>query len=183
MLLIQSIKMAKFVYCCLQHTYTNEEIEQMQRSMKIDKAIEREKKKNRSQVKVLLLGAGESGKSTFLKQMKIIHGMKFECETLQEFQAIIYQNIIRGMRVLVDAREKLKIPWEDESNSNLAPYLLRVDNVMQFDTKIFLEYSVFVKQLWSDNSINEAYNRRREFQLVSSQCLQKLCNFITVLQL
>lgn len=159
--------MAKLVYCCLQHKYTNEEIEQMQRSMKIDKAIDREKKKSRSQVKVLLLGAGESGKSTFLKQMRIIHGVKFESETLQEFQSIIYQNIIRGMRVLVDARDKLKITWEDENNSKLAPYLLRVDNVMQFDTKIFLEYAVHVKQLWSDSGIIEAYNRRREFQLVS----------------
>ena len=31
-------------------------------------------KENENVVKLLLLGAGESGKSTFVKQMKIIHG-------------------------------------------------------------------------------------------------------------
>lgn len=46
--------------------------------------------------------------------MRIIHGMKFESEMLHEFQSIVYQNIIRGMKVLVDAREKLGIPWYNE---------------------------------------------------------------------
>lgn len=159
--------MTSLVHCCLQCKYSDEEIEQINRSMKIDKAIEREKQNNRRQVKLLLLGAGESGKSTFLKQMRIIHGVKFETEAIHEFQSIVYQNIIRGMRVLVDAREKLQIPWSNENNSRLAPFLLRVDNVMQFDTKVFMEYAVYIQQLWQDPSIQQAYDRRREFQLVS----------------
>ncbi|KAK4022490.1 guanine nucleotide-binding protein subunit alpha homolog [Daphnia magna] len=160
--------MAALIHCCLQWKYSDEEIEQIQRSLKIDKAIEREKQSNRRQVKLLLLGAGESGKSTFLKQMRIIHGVKFETEAIHEFQSIVYQNIIRGMRVLVDAREKLCIPWESENNANLAPFLLRVDNVMQFDTKVFMEYAVYIQQLWQDHGIQEAYERRREFQLSDS---------------
>jgi G-protein alpha subunit len=47
-------------------------------------------------VKLLLLGAGESGKSTFLKQMRIIHGIKFEPELMREYHHVIYQNIVKG---------------------------------------------------------------------------------------
>ena len=159
--------MASVFTCCLQWRYSDEEIEQIQRSLKIDKAIEREKQNNRNQVKLLLLGAGESGKSTFLKQMRIIHGVKFESELIHEFQSIVYQNVIRGMKVLVDAREKLNIPWENSNNSVFAPFLLRVENAMRFDTKVFLEYAVYVQELWKDAGIREAYERRREFQLVS----------------
>ena len=49
-----------------------------------------------TKVKLLLLGAGESGKSTFLKQMRIIHGVNFEPELVKEYQYVIYQNVIRG---------------------------------------------------------------------------------------
>jgi len=42
---------------------------------------------NRVQVKVLLLGSGESGKSTFLKQMVIIHGRgEFTSEETRQFR-------------------------------------------------------------------------------------------------
>lgn len=82
--------------CCLRFQYSPEEIEQRNRSQEIDKRIEKDKHAYKRQVKLLLLGAGESGKSTFLKQMKIIHGMKFESELIREYQQIIYQNIIKG---------------------------------------------------------------------------------------
>lgn len=48
---------------------------------------------------MLLLGAGESGKSTFLKQMRIIHGINFEPELVREYQHVIYQNLVKGMQV------------------------------------------------------------------------------------
>jgi hypothetical protein len=84
------------------------------RSRAIDKELARDKRSLKREVKLLLLGAGESGKSTFLKQMHIIHGHNFDPDIVQEFRQVIYNNIIRGMKVLVDARSKLSIPWSDD---------------------------------------------------------------------
>ena len=95
--------------CC----QSQEEYEQYQRSKKIDSQIAKEKVNFRRKVKILLLGAGESGKTTFLKQMRIIHGKDYNTEDLLGYRPIIYSNVMKGMKVLVDARRKLKIPWED----------------------------------------------------------------------
>ena len=95
---------------------TAEEVELASRSKQIDRQIKNDQRKMQQEVKLLLLGAGESGKSTFLKQMKIIHGVVFEPEHLKEFRKIIYQNMIKGMRVLVDAQRKLGIELGDPAN-------------------------------------------------------------------
>lgn len=58
--------------------------------------MDKDKHLLRRQVKLLLLGAGESGKSTFLKQMRIIHNIHFEPELVIEYQHVIYQNMLRG---------------------------------------------------------------------------------------
>ena len=42
-------------------------------SNKIDHNLKKDQKNNKSTVKILLLGASESGKSTVMKQMQIIH--------------------------------------------------------------------------------------------------------------
>lgn len=93
-----------------------EEAELASRSRKIDQQIKNDQRKMQMEVKLLLLGAGESGKSTFIKQMKIIHGVGFDPEHLKEFRRIIYQNMVKGMRVLVDANRKLHIPLRDPAN-------------------------------------------------------------------
>lgn len=129
--------------------------------------IEKDRQLLKRQVKLLLLGAGESGKSTFLKQMRIIHGIKFENELLKEYQQVIYQNVIKGMRVLVDARDKLGIPWGDNSNTELGRKLLEFNNTVYLDSTIFMQYTPLVSKLWLDSGIRRAFERRREFQLVS----------------
>lgn len=76
----------------------NGEVEQLRRSKEIDRCLSREKTYVKRLVKILLLGAGESGKSTFLKQMRIIHGQDFDQQAREEFRPTIYSNIIKGNR-------------------------------------------------------------------------------------
>ena len=60
---------------CLLGSQSSEDLELTRRSRKIDRDLKKEERLKRKQVKLLLLGAGESGKSTFLKQMRIIHNV------------------------------------------------------------------------------------------------------------
>ncbi|CAN9505298.1 unnamed protein product [Ophioblennius macclurei] len=154
---------------------TSGEVEQLRKSKEIDKCINRDKTYVKRLVKILLLGAGESGKSTFLKQMRIIHGEDFDQKAREEFRATIFSNVIKGIRVLVDAREKLHIPWGNPSNQRHG------DTMMAFDTrsamahgygmveaKVFQHYLPSIRALWADQGIQNAYDRRREFQLGES---------------
>ncbi|XP_028979388.1 guanine nucleotide-binding protein subunit alpha-13b [Esox lucius] len=153
---------------------TSNEAEQLRKSKEIDKCISRDKTYVKRLVKILLLGAGESGKSTFLKQMRIIHGQDFDQRAKEEFRGTIYSNVIKGVRVLVDAREKLHIPWGDASNQSHGETMMafdtrssRVANGM-VETRVFLEYIPSIQALWADSGIQHAYDRRREFQLGES---------------
>ena len=150
--------------CCK----SQEEYEQQQRSKKIDSQIAKEKILFRRRVKILLLGAGESGKSTFLKQMRIIHGKSYEKDDLLGFRPIIYSNVMKGMKVLVDARRKLKIPWGDPECQVYGETLLTFQppHGQGIDTDLFLSHCDAVQKLWNDSGIQEAYKRRNEFQLV-----------------
>lgn len=154
-----------FCPCCLRFKFNPEELEQRYKSNEIDKIIEKDKQLLRRQVKVLLLGAGESGKSTFLKQMRIIHGIKFENDLIKEYQQIIYQNVIKGMKVLMDARDKLGIPWGDNNNIDIGKELFQFNSI-NLDMKLFIYYAPLLAQLWNDIGIRRAFERRREFQLV-----------------
>ncbi|KAK6625597.1 hypothetical protein RUM43_005896 [Polyplax serrata] len=154
--------------CCLRFKFSPEEIEQRYRSLEIDKMIEKDRQKLRKQVKLLLLGAGESGKSTFLKQMRIIHGVKFEPELLKEYQHVIYNNIVKGMKVLVDARDKLNISWNDQRNYDHAYHLMKIDSNLVLDSKDFVHLASTISCLWKDQAIKRAFERRSEFQLSDS---------------
>lgn len=61
-------------------------------------------------------GTGEAGKSTFIKQMRIIHGQGYSDKDRVEFSGLIYRNIVFGAQVLAEAMEGLKIPYESDEN-------------------------------------------------------------------
>lgn len=107
---VVTTKMADFlpsrtaIVCIPSCLLSSNEVEQQRKSKEIDRCINREKTYVKRLVKILLLGAGESGKSTFLKQMRIIHGQDFDQRAKEEFRATIYSNVIKGSTSLTVCR-------------------------------------------------------------------------------
>jgi len=152
---------------CIQQK-SHEELELSRRSRQIDRDLKREERLIRRQVKLLLLGAGESGKSTFLKQMRIIHNINYDVTAQLEFRKIIYQNIIRGMKVLVDAQTKLDIPLSDPTNRLHGDQLLLFDGTSTLSNANFPQFKTMLMSLWGDEGIQTAFQRRNEYQLTDS---------------
>ena len=73
----------------------SERIEARKISAKIDRELQTSAREHT--LKLLLLGAGESGKSTFVKQMKIIHGVGYSIDELKNFTSIIHGNLLTSM--------------------------------------------------------------------------------------
>lgn len=61
-------------------------------------------------------GTGESGKSTFIKQMRIIHGGGYTDEDKRSYAKLVYQNIYTSIQAMVRAMEALSIPFSDPQN-------------------------------------------------------------------
>ncbi|XP_023142560.1 guanine nucleotide-binding protein subunit alpha-12a [Amphiprion ocellaris] len=148
-----------------------QEREARRRSREIDAMLARERRAVRRLVKILLLGAGESGKSTFLKQMRIINGQEFDQKALLDFRDTIYENVLKGMRVLVDARDKLGITWQSCENEKQGMLVMSWEGRVGASGVEPIEFQLYVmalSALWADTGIQEAYARRSEFQLSES---------------
>lgn len=88
----QSIKMMG----CLSCSESNPQIEQ---SRKIDKELKEWNRHESKVIKMLLLGAGESGKTTIIKQMKILHIKGFSTEERLEKLQEIKENVFESIKV------------------------------------------------------------------------------------
>ena len=63
-------------------------------------------------IKLLLLGAGESGKSTIFKQMRVLFGAPLTEEEKQQITPVVYSNTILSMKLLVKAVQDMG--YEDD---------------------------------------------------------------------
>src|SRR6202012_3238284 len=67
-------------------------------------------------------GSGESGKSTIVKQMKIIHQNGYTVEELTLYRNTIYKNVIDCARALIAAMNQLDIHPEIDINRQYCAY-------------------------------------------------------------
>jgi len=131
----------------------------------IEKQLREDRRRIESEVKLLLLGAGESGKSTIAKKMKIIHKDGFTDEEKASYKAIIHNNCVTAMRTLITACHDFNILLDNE---DLAEKILGTSGQEYFTGNFTLQIASEIKTLWNDRGIQEAFSRQAEFQLIDS---------------
>lgn len=66
-------------------------------------------KKEKNQIKLLLLGTGESGKSTVLKQLQLLHHGSFSHRERSQYTQVIWADAIQAMKILIIQARRLGI--------------------------------------------------------------------------
>jgi len=130
--------------------------------------LREERRRKRNEVRLLLLGAGESGKSTFVKQMRIINNVVFTPLERQQFRQLIHVSLIRGLQVVLAARKQLGIPLERGDLEQPSEMVLLFDSYESINPENIGDLAVLAKRLWRDKGVKETFSRRSEFQVVDS---------------
>ncbi|XP_014110890.1 PREDICTED: guanine nucleotide-binding protein G(o) subunit alpha isoform X6 [Pseudopodoces humilis] len=148
-------------------TLSAEERAALERSKAIEKNLKEDGISAAKDVKLLLLGAGESGKSTIVKQMKIIHEDGFSGEDVKQYKPVVYSNTIQSLAAIVRAMDTLGIEYGDKERRDDIRELLVLLGIAEFG---FLgeELAGAMMRLWADSGIQECFNRSREYQLNDS---------------
>ncbi|KAK3365828.1 guanine nucleotide binding protein, alpha subunit [Lasiosphaeria ovina] len=134
------------------------------RSRELDKVIRADEKRMAKEVKLLLLGAGESGKSTVLKQMKLIYSQGFSKGEKLEWKPVIFANIVQSFRMIFDAMNELDIHFESEENEKNMAHIM-VDYEMTADEPLPTDYLEPIKKLWLDGGVRAAIEKGNEYAL------------------
>ncbi|QSS74757.1 small G-protein GPA3 [Histoplasma capsulatum G186AR] len=144
------------------------DLEQKKRSQLIDKGLEDDMKRLRRECKILLLGSGESGKSTIVKQMKIIHQNGYSVEELTMCRATVYKNLLDCAKDLINALHNFELQPSSQKVQEYMEYLSSYQIDPDPSTPIDLKVGDAVTYLWNDPVIPVVLEHQNEFYLMDS---------------
>ncbi|EAL65161.1 G-protein subunit alpha 8 [Dictyostelium discoideum AX4] len=128
----------------------------------LDKYLVQAGKEGLLDFRILLLGAGESGKSTVVKQLKSIYKIQVDDDELHSYAVNIHKNTVLCMQVLLEAGETLGIELTDPETKKRAINVKSFQfepEVKQMPVSIGLD----IEELWRDEDIQKIWDRRSEY--------------------
>ena len=138
----------------------------------IKRAREHRKKEHR----ILLLGCGQAGKSTFIKQMRIIHSEGYQDDEKHQMKLDIASNIAMSISVLIE-NSLFEATPQTEEDKEIQAAIDRVNNALEptynpnsllLEPEPSLVFSMAndITLLWKSTPIQNAYANRHNFQLI-----------------
>uniref|UniRef100_A0A8C6UAP5 G protein subunit alpha L n=1 Tax=Neogobius melanostomus TaxID=47308 RepID=A0A8C6UAP5_9GOBI len=133
-----------------------------------EKEAEKEAKKLKREYKqthrLLLLGAGESGKSTIVKQMRILHVNGFNAEEKKQKIQDIRKNVKDAIVVSLLNHFNTPVPLANPEDQFRIEYIKSIAPLSDFDYP--QEFFDHAKKLWDDEGVKACFERSNEYQLI-----------------
>ncbi|KAF9143476.1 guanine nucleotide-binding protein subunit alpha [Mortierella sp. GBA39] len=147
----------------------------------IDKALraDRERLQKERSAKLLILGPSETGKTTVLKQLKLLYGRKGLDVERQTYRRVVHLNAMKAIQALSYGLQKCNIPLEKSENIVHLETVMRLETTLKrysitsigftnpaiprkitdakAETDMFLDMVPAIKALWADDGIQECY--------------------------
>jgi len=135
------------------------------RTADIDKGLRQNKHQEDKIIKLLLLGAGESGKSTIFKQMKKMYGTPPTDEEMVRVTSYVRENCINFMKSLADAAVEFGYAsvLTEEQQETVAE-LSDTSNPEELTPDLANR----LRALWDTQCYQDTFKRRNEFQIIES---------------
>eukprot|EP01130_Rhizamoeba_saxonica_P012521 TRINITY_DN5281_c0_g1_i1.p1 TRINITY_DN5281_c0_g1~~TRINITY_DN5281_c0_g1_i1.p1 ORF type:complete len:355 (+),score=66.84 TRINITY_DN5281_c0_g1_i1:22-1086(+) len=153
------------------------------RNNNVDKRLGNLRNMVNRKIKLLLLGAGESGKTTFAKQVRLVNlANDFTDEMKSTFLPIIQNNVLVSVICLIEACEEWGYEIQGEA-VDAKDNIMAIDSIEMFNEGVPDTFQHDVEVLWDNESIQQAYERRSELQFIDAvgtyfipKRLEKICD-------
>eukprot|EP00834_Sanchytrium_tribonematis_P007384 NODE_659_length_4968_cov_0.490655.p2 type:complete len:326 gc:universal NODE_659_length_4968_cov_0.490655:4596-3619(-) len=149
--------------CCGKNK-TSDEKNSEKESKNIDQQLLKSKAIESLNLKLLLLGSGESGKSTVLKQIKLINKMQPTPQEIRDVASGLKKNAHQCICVLIEQAQVFGYAFEDQ-NSIESVLSQDVDDIAESD---LYNFATKIQNIWLDKNIQKTYQRRSEFWLLEA---------------
>ncbi|XP_031168260.1 guanine nucleotide-binding protein G(o) subunit alpha-like isoform X1 [Sander lucioperca] len=153
---------------CLHQDITDEGKKAKLQSSKIEQDLCDHARAEMNVVKILMLGAAESGKSTLIKQIKIIHSHGFSKQELISFKPAVLDNLLTSMKFVLQGMGMLRINLANKKNKMHARSILSCSQCLGDDQELLPFVAHAICALWGDQGVRAAAARGYEFELNDS---------------
>ncbi|XP_055008914.1 guanine nucleotide-binding protein G(o) subunit alpha-like [Boleophthalmus pectinirostris] len=138
------------------------------KNSQIERDLQKHAKAETNVIKILLLGTAESGKSTLVKQIKIIHSQGFSKQELISFKPAVFDNLLTSMKFVLRGMGILRINLASKKNKVHASLILACSQCLGDDQELLPFVAHAFCALWSDHGVRAAAARGYEFELNDS---------------
>lgn len=158
--------------CASKQPVSAEDNQEKVRDKELSARIKEDAAKDSKVVKILMLGAGESGKSTIVRQIVRLFGRhKENAEDVKNLTHLCIQNVFTTIRTLCQHIKRNNLEWKLEDREAYddimsGPSVLKVinDDTSNLDDR----FNDNVKKLWADEGIQLAWTQRHVLPIVET---------------